>query len=549
MSRRTIGILLALALVAILAIPAAASKVFPLEPPNTASPRDTLESFLAYTDRLLAAMRADDPNREKIERAWDMATRCFDLSEVPPTIVDDVALESVLRMREILDRIDLPYMENVPGVAEVKNYQVTFWQIPHSEITIAKVGTGVMSGDFLFTADTVARLGDFYDDVRHLPYMREAGKDGHGIYEEYIYASGWLIPDGVISTLPDWLREGYGGQAVWQWMGLLLVLGGSLGILIVFKRWQNRWLARASCSNWQASRLAFPLLGMGLCGLVEYMLKAQINITGEVLTVVLMGVEGVFFFFAVWGILVLGDVIMRIIISFRHIQEEALDADVIKLVCRLCSFGLVFVVLYRAGIYFGLPVGAVFASAGIAGVAVALAARETLANFFGGVSIFLDGPFRAGDYIVLDSGERGEIQTVGMRSTRLLTRDDVLITIPNSVITNVKIVNQSAPSPNLRFNVEIGVAYDSDVDLVEKVLLEVAKENPLLAEPENATVRLVSFGDSAIQFKIRAMVSHPLDKGRAIHEMNKAIMRHFKKEGISIPFPQRDVRLVSGGQE
>jgi MscS family membrane protein len=74
---------------------------------------------------------------------------------------------------------------------------------------------------------------------------------------------------------------------------------------------------------------------------------------------------------------------------------------------------------------------------------VALAAKETLSNFFGGVSVFLDQPFRTGDYIILDSGERGEVVDIGLRSTRILTRDDVQITIPNAIIANTKVINES----------------------------------------------------------------------------------------------------------
>ena len=125
------------------------------------------------------------------------------------------------------------------------------------------------------------------------------------------------------------------------------------------------------------------------------------------------------------------------------------------------------------------------ASAGIAGVAVALAAKETLSNFFGGVTVLLDQPYKVGDYIILDSGERGEVVEIGLRSTRILTRDDVQISIPNSVITNTKVINESAPEPRFRVRVKVGVAYGTDVDQVEEVLLAVAKGNPLVVpEPE-----------------------------------------------------------------
>jgi small-conductance mechanosensitive channel len=88
------------------------------------------------------------------------------------------------------------------------------------------------------------------------------------------------------------------------------------------------------------------------------------------------------------------------------------------------------------------------ASAGFAGIVAALAAKDTLANFFGGINVFLDRPFRTGDYIVLNSGERGEVVYIGLRSTKIITRDDILVSIPNAIMANSKIVNESALTRN-----------------------------------------------------------------------------------------------------
>ncbi|MDH4317674.1 MAG: mechanosensitive ion channel family protein, partial [Desulfobulbaceae bacterium] len=107
-----------------------------------------------------------------------------------------------------------------------------------------------------------------------------------------------------------------------------------------------------------------------------------------------------------------------------------------------------------------------FASAGIAGIAIALAAKDTLANFFGGISMFMDRTYKTGDYIILESGERGAVVDIGMRSTRVMTRDDVMITIPNSIMSSTKIINESAPQPRFRIRIPVGVAYGSDIERV-----------------------------------------------------------------------------------
>jgi small-conductance mechanosensitive channel len=189
------------------------------------------------------------------------------------------------------------------------------------------------------------------------------------------------------------------------------------------------------------------------------------------------------------------------------------------------------------------------ASAGIAGVAVALAARETLSNFFGGVTVLLDQPYRVGDYIILDSGERGEVAEIGLRSTRIVTRDDVQISIPNSVITNTKVINESAPEPRFRVRIKVGVAYGTDVDQVEEVLLSVALDNPLVVTKPEPRVRFRTFGDSSLDFELLCWAHRPHDKGRITHQLNRAIYKAFEQAGIVIPFPQRDVYVHSQGEE
>ncbi|MFH2012905.1 MAG: mechanosensitive ion channel domain-containing protein [Pseudomonadota bacterium] len=183
------------------------------------------------------------------------------------------------------------------------------------------------------------------------------------------------------------------------------------------------------------------------------------------------------------------------------------------------------------------------ASAGIAGVAVALAAKETLSNFFGGVTIMLDRPYKISDYIVLDSGERGEVIHIGLRSTRILTRDDVLISIPNSIITNTKVINESAPEPRYRIRIKVGVAYGSDVDKVEEIMLSLAIENPMVVQGPKPKVRFRNFGDSSLDFELLCWVHRPHDKGKVIHMLNRSIYKTFAEKGIIIPFPQRDVHF------
>lgn len=525
-------------------VPAYASNYFPLEPPDTSSPRSTLESFIRYTDDLYEEATADgDEDFDLIREYFQRAVRCFDFSKVPPTLKSDVSIESVLMLREIMDRIQLPALEDVPDKREARKLNIKLWRIPHTEITIGKAPDGPRMGSYLITPDTVRRLSSFYKEVKHMPYKAEKGDNYTGFYEQYIYSSGWMIPDGFLKKLPLWMMEGYLNQALWQWIALFFVMGVGTFSLWLIWMWHRTLKCKKRSPYKQLDRLLFPFYGMFLCVIVEYISDEQINITGDVLSVLTMGMELFFAVYASIAIIIAGNIIMQGIIYSSKIKEEALDADVIKLVCRLITFGLVFMLFYKVGGYFGIPVTAIFASAGIAGVAVALAARETLANFFGGVSIFMDRPFRAGDYVVLESGERGEVKAVGMRSTRLLTRDDIMITIPNSVITNGKVVNQSMPYPSFRVRIKIGVAYGSDISQVESILMRLAEENPLALDSPEPRVRFRTFGESSLNFELLCWAARPHDRGRLIHGLNKEIYRTFNDVGIVMPFPQRDVYL------
>jgi MscS family membrane protein len=182
------------------------------------------------------------------------------------------------------------------------------------------------------------------------------------------------------------------------------------------------------------------------------------------------------------------------------------------------------------------------ASAGVVGIAVGFAARDTLANLFAGFFIIADAPYQMGDYVVLDSGERGEVTRVGIRSTRLLTRDDVEVIIPNSVMAGTKIINESGGRwVKFRIRVAVGVAYGSDVDAVVALLEEVARGNDSVCQDPEPRVRMRGFGDSSLDFELLCWVNHPAERGLVTHELYMTIYKALNAAGIEIPFPQRDL--------
>jgi small-conductance mechanosensitive channel len=190
------------------------------------------------------------------------------------------------------------------------------------------------------------------------------------------------------------------------------------------------------------------------------------------------------------------------------------------------------------------------ASAGVVGIAVGFAAKDTLANLISGVSIIADAPYKIGDYIVLDTGERGVVTELGMRSTRLLTRDDVEISIPNAVMGNAKITNESGgPAIEHRIRVPVGVAYGTRPARVVEILEEIANNNELIVKQPAPRARMRAFAESSVNFELLAWIRLPEQRGLVQHQVLLEIERRFLEEGVQIPFPQRDIHIRSGSLE
>lgn len=226
----------------------------------------------------------------------------------------------------------------------------------------------------------------------------------------------------------------------------------------------------------------------------------------------------------------------------RQERYRLLEARTLPLFNNLAKVFLVGGAAYFVFLAWNIDIAAWLTSAGIIGIVVGFAARDTLANLFAGVFISADAPYKVGDYIVLDTGERGRVTQVGIRSTRLLTRDDVEITIPNAVIASSKIVNESGgPWERERIRIPVSVAYGSDVDQVRAALMAVAQaEEHVCAEPE-PRVRFRAFGDSGLAFELLCWIDEPGLRGRMLDSLNTAVYKRFAAESIEIPYPKRDV--------
>jgi len=192
--------------------------------------------------------------------------------------------------------------------------------------------------------------------------------------------------------------------------------------------------------------------------------------------------------------------------------------------------------LYAVCLAWSVPLTSWLASAGVLGIAVGFAAKDSLSNLFSGIF------YKIGDFVVLDNTIRGEVLEIGMRSTRLLTRDDIEVTVPNAVIANGQIVNQTGgPHEKMRVRVKVEAAYGSDVDQVEEVLIGCVEGVEHVVDEPSPRVRFRSFGASGLVFELLAWIEKPVFRGRVLHALNGKVYKAFNQAGIEIPYSKQDV--------
>jgi len=249
----------------------------------------------------------------------------------------------------------------------------------------------------------------------------------------------------------------------------------------------------------------------------------------------------------IWTVLTLRVSRLLIRASSRQANKFSLiHSQTLPLFENLAMMIIVALSLYFVFFVWNIDMTAWLASAGILGIAIGFASKDTLANLFSGVFILADAPYKIGDFIVLDSGERGEVTHIGIRSTRILTRDDVEVTIPNSIMGNSKIINESGgPHKKYRIRIQVGVAYGTDVDKVKVILMDVAENEPSVCSDPEPRVRFRSFGASSLDFELLCWIEDPVLRGRVIDVLNTAVYKQFQEHQIEIPYAKQDVYIKS----
>jgi len=258
--------------------------------------------------------------------------------------------------------------------------------------------------------------------------------------------------------------------------------------------------------------------------------------------------DGIFFIALVSIISYLAYAVIKVFCDW-YLKEIAVktkskfDDQFIPLFSRIMKIVIVFIVLTIILSHFKINITGFLATAGVASLAIALAAQDSLANMFASFTLLIDRPFRVGDRIELGSGEIGDVYEIGLRSTKILSFDNTLLVIPNAEIAKSKVINYSYPDPKLKIRQKISVAYGTDLNKVKRILKEVCSCHPEVKKEPEPIVYFTEFGDSSLNLLSICWIDSFKDKFRINDELNMEIKKQFKKEEIEIPFPQQDIHI------
>ncbi|MDJ0970656.1 MAG: mechanosensitive ion channel [Kiloniellales bacterium] len=508
-----------------------------LQPVDTASPRAVFDGFLDSVNRAYrliqdaeAALQAQPPRIDK-EKAREIesvaaeflqrATTTLDLSKVPDSLRAGVGLETVLQLKEILDRTVLPPIEAIPNAAVVaaarsgsagtlqKDTGPLRWRYPGTGIEIVEVTEGERRGQFLVSAASVARMSEYYDQVRDLPYRPDtyggleleyhAPELTPGFYNFYISTPGYLIPrayflSGLIEDLPGSFKVLYGHQAVWQWIALFMTVLAILAVAFFVFRLCNRWAESSGppLSNWL--KIPAPVIvAMLVSGAIAFV-DGDLNISGGVLEAYTIGSKAIVFLVLALAVYNACKAIAETIIDSPRISEESIDASLLRIGARILGFLAAVWIVIKGIQGLGADLLPLLAGLGVGGLAVALAAQKTIANFIGSLIIFANRPVRVGDFCRY--GDRiGTVEQIGLISTRIRSLERTVVTVPNAEFSEMKLENFALRDERL-LRTTLQLRYETTADQMRYIL---AKLRELLighpsVTPEPARVRFVGYG-------------------------------------------------------
>jgi len=510
---------------------------------DTYSPRSTLEGFLDNVNRAYelvketnAKLQAKPPAMTKAEARkaektamnyLARASDALDLSQVPKALRADVSIETVLLLKEIFDRMLLPPLDSIPntqviaaarkeaGNPSLQATRAFRWKMQTTQIEIVEIIEGEQQGQFLFSATTVKQVSELYKKIKDLPYRQErfGGTEfeylspglSPDFYENYIAASGYLIPRAhfigrLVDGLPAWFKARFAGQMVWQWTGLLLSVLFAVMVAYTAHKY-TKLLAQQVKSPWYDwLNVLGPFIVLLIVISVGKFIDANLNFAGNLQAVLKTAFASTVFVLTAWAVFMSFKALAETIVASPRMSGKSSEAALWRIGARVIGFLAAVWIVIDGVRTLGADLIPLLAGLGIGGLAVALAAQSTIANFIGGLILLGNKPVQVGDFCRYGEDPSpewlriGTIEEINWISTRIRGIDRTVTTIPNAEFANMHIVNLTKRDQRL-MRTTLSLRYETTSEQLRYVLMKIRElllGHPMVT-PDPARVRFLGY--------------------------------------------------------
>lgn len=499
---------------------------------DRSTPRSAFRTFLVnmivYTSDTTEAVK---------EQALRTAMETLDLSDIPPSLREDQGTELARDLKSFLDRFELVDLEEIPDEYGGLRYM---WRKPMKDTEIALVRDD--DSLWTFSRETVLSLPALLDMVR-----------GREVIEG---VDTTVKPD----TFSDWLRSKLPNSLLktvvyfenWQWIGLIIVV--LLGIIVerivvtIFSRWVIRFVNQSTGrADFKLNTQLIKPLGIFAMSLVWSLLLHPLDLPMQAETILFFATRLVIVASGVWAVYRLVDLIASYFESLARRTESKFDDLLVPMIRRamkiiVIAFGLLFI-----ADNFNIDITSLLAGLGIGGIAFALAAKDTVENVFGSLTVMFDKPFEIGDWIKLNELE-GTVEDVGFRSTRIRTFYNSQITIPNSNLVSTAVDNLGRRRYR-RLSTKLGVQYDTPPEKIDAFcegVREIIRRHPYTRK-DFYMVYFNEFADFSLNILLYVFHETPdwATELRERHRLLRDIVRLAQRLGVQFAFPTQTLHVSS----
>ena len=511
----------------------------PLRPPDTTSPRATLQSFSDALNEVYAIASQPDAEGTDSVQSLERAALCLDASAFPIEIRRNRAIEAALMLNEVLDRIDMPAMSTVPGGTMDLPKK---WRVPFTPITIELVEDGPRSGEYLFSKDTVLNARKYYRVMEDLPYKDATTP---GLYTAYLTTPGRGVELSWSKYLPNWSRDTFLEQTYWQWIALIFVMAllaaAMLPAIFIWRRTPPR-LSTDPIGRNRRNQLVALVFGLVSVFGAGWFIDDFVNLTGDLSIASLYILALLRFILLGWIALVVIDLAVDLIIHTKGLGPKTGGALLLRLGSWVVVGAVLAGLIVVAAQSFGFPAYSIVTGLGIGGVAIGFGAQTLVRDVLAGVFFLVDDAFREGEYIQA-GGAKGTVEKISVRSLQLRHHNGPVYTVPFGEIRQVNNLSRDWVIMKL----PILLPFGTDPERVRKIVKKLGQEllddpelGPMFIEPLKSQ-GVLAIDDRGMMFRVKFM-THPGDQFMVRRTVYSKLQEVFAAEGIN--FAGREVQVT-----